>query len=123
MQILVPIGRSLGEQFATTTEDVAGICKNLGIRPIPGRKQERIDAIAGCFADPRSGSAVSRSLSDAARGILDNVAEEAGPDVVPAESVGMDLGAHRWVGIVRMNPDRGSRLPEEVRRGSKRSTS
>lgn len=113
-QILVPIGRSLGEQFALTTEEVAAICKNLGISPIPRRKQERIDAIAECFADADSAARVLGSLSDAARCILEEVAVAGGPDVTDARRVGLDLRSHRWVDSWSFSGNRASALPDDV---------
>lgn len=95
-RLLVPTGRSLAEQYSITSEEAAGICKRLGIRPVPARKQERLDAISGCFADGDSAAAIRGSLSKAARSILDALAEECGPDVVEAWRIGLDLGVSRW---------------------------
>ena len=113
-QILVSIGRSFGEQYAASTEEVAGICKNLGISPIPSRKQERIDAIAECFADPSSVARVRESLSTAARSILDEVAEASGPDVADAQRVGLDLRSHRWVDSWSLRGERTSEIPADL---------
>jgi hypothetical protein len=113
-QILVPIGRTFGEQYAVSTEEVAGICKNLGVSPIPSRKQERIDAIAECFADTASAARVRDSLSKAARSILEEVAQANGPDVVDARRVGLDLRTHRWVDSWSFSGERSSGIPADL---------
>lgn len=88
-QVLAPIGRSLADQYATTVEELAGFCKNLGISPMPGRKQERIDAIERCFTEADSAARVRDSLSKTALSLLDRVAARNGPRVTDAMSVGL----------------------------------
>lgn len=85
---LTPIGVSFAEQNAMTNEGLAIVCRSLGLQ-VPNRKQERIDAITGCFADPTARARIRSQLSPAALDLLESIADRVGPRVTYADSVGV----------------------------------
>lgn len=87
---LEPSGVSFALPQAITSEGLGRILKALGITPAPTRKQDRIDAIAGLFAEPTGRARVVAGLSDRATALLEHIAERAGPEVVDTMAVGLD---------------------------------
>jgi hypothetical protein len=83
------IGRSLNDQNATTSDVMEFICRRVVGGKVPSRKQERIDAVAACFADPARRPAILAKLSTDARELLEVIADRAGPRVISAEAVGI----------------------------------
>jgi len=79
---------SMTDQNAITSEAVALICRTLAVNP-PGKKQERIDAIARAFADARAAERIRRDLSADARALLERVATAAGPGSTSPDAVGL----------------------------------
>lgn len=86
---LAPIGVSMADQNALTSEQLAQICIAHGVVRAPTRKQERIDLLASRFADPDVRPALLASLSDPARRLLHALADTAGPHVADPSSVGL----------------------------------
>ncbi len=79
---------SLGDQYATTSDVLARICRTLRITA-PSRKQERADAISAAFADPSSAAAIRSELSGDALQLAERVAAAAGPTPIHADEVGL----------------------------------
>lgn len=86
---LAPLGVSMADQNAITSEQLGQICTVHGVVRAPTRKQERIDLLSARFADPEGRARVVGSLSDRARRLLSDIADAAGPRVVDAASVGL----------------------------------
>lgn len=84
-----PIGLSLNDQNATTTDVMEFVCRGVVGGKVPSRKQERIDAVTACFADPARRPAILAKLSTDARELLEAIADRAGPRVISAEAVGI----------------------------------
>ncbi len=80
---------SMADQNALTSDQLARMCKALGV-VTPSRKQERIDAIAGEFADATASERVRSDLSTDAWALLDRIACAAGPGMVEPEQVDLD---------------------------------
>lgn len=94
--VLAPVGVSLTDQHAVTSDELGQVCQVLGIRPAPTRKQERLDAIAAHFAGPNTASQVMTSLSDRGRSLLLEIAEVNGPRVIDPIQVGFgNYSLHR----------------------------
>ena len=95
LPVLQPLGNSLADHNAITTDALAQMCRALGIKA-PARKQERIDAIAALFADPAGTARVRADLSQDACELLERIADRAGAGSVSPEAVG--LHRHTLVG-------------------------
>lgn len=64
-EVVAPVGLSLSDPQAITSDVLALICKQPGLL-VAGRKQERIDALAAHLASASGRVAVRASLSQAA---------------------------------------------------------
>lgn len=84
-----PIGLSLNDQNAITSDVMEFICRGVVGGKVPSRKQERIDAVTGAFADPARRPAILAQLGTDARKLLDAIADRAGPRVISADAVGI----------------------------------
>lgn len=73
------IGVSMADPQALTSDELGQVCLELGLSPVPRRKQERLDAISAVFADPAERARVHASLSPGARELLGRIADAAGP--------------------------------------------
>lgn len=90
---LGPIGVSMADPQAVTSDELGQVCIELGLSPVPKRKQERLDAITAVFADPDGRARVRASLSSGARQLLERIAAAAGPRPVDPMSVGLASGS------------------------------
>lgn len=79
---------SLADPHAMTSDSLATICRTLQIKA-PGRKQERIDAIAKAFADPARAASIRNELSTSARELLELIASTAGAHPVDSDDLGL----------------------------------
>lgn len=87
--LLAPIGLSMADQNAITSDELGQVCQVNGIVRAPTRKQERIDLLVARFGDPEEGGRVLASLSAGARELLADIADAWGPRVVDVASVGL----------------------------------
>lgn len=87
--LLGPIGVSMADQHAITSDELGRVCQVHGVVRAPTRKQERIDVLAERFSDPDARERLWASLSVAARSLLSRIADVGGPHVVDAVSVGL----------------------------------
>jgi hypothetical protein len=82
---------SLALPNAVTNDVLAIICRTLGVpTPMPTRKQARIDAIAGVFADPYQAERVRDALSEPATTLLHRIARIGGVGALDSEIVGIE---------------------------------
>lgn len=84
-----PIGLSLNDQNAITSDVMEFVCRGVVGGKVPTRKQERIDAVTSAFADPARRPAIMAKLSVAALELIQAIADQAGPRVISAEAVGI----------------------------------
>ena len=87
-EVIAPVGMSLGDPQAITSDALALMCKQLTL-PMAGRKQDRIDAITARLSSDAGRLAVRASLSAAALGLLDRLAVRAGPTPVSSTVLGL----------------------------------
>lgn len=87
-ELLGPIGTSLRDPNAVTTDVLARICRRLAIT-VPSRKDERIDAVVAHFADPDGRAATLAELDDDAIRLVHAIADR-GPRPVSPMEVGIE---------------------------------
>ena len=90
-EVVAPVGMSLSDPQAITSDALALMCQQLSLR-VAGRKQDRIDAIAARLGSDAGRLAVRASLSQAALGLLDRLAVRAGPTPVTSTALGLSVG-------------------------------
>ena len=90
-EVVAPVGMSLSDPQAITSDALALMCKQLTL-PMAGRKQDRIDAIAARLGSDAGRLAVRAALSQAALGLLDRLAVRAGPTPVASTVLGLSAG-------------------------------
>jgi len=88
LRVLRPVTRSLGDPDAALSDQLAVICRTLGIAT-PSRKAERVEAIRATFADPHRRAELRDELSPGARLLLHELVDLAGCE--PAAPDALDL--------------------------------
>ena len=77
-EIMAPVGVSLADQNAVTSDELGQICQQLRITPMPKRKQDRVDAITSRFADADAPTRLRGALSEHAWVLFERIAEAGG---------------------------------------------
>ena len=105
-ELIQPASISMGDQSTITVDELAAICRAIGIQPGSTRKQDRIDAIARAFADREQAARIRAALSPAALALLDRIAAAAGPGATSPESVGVAPYLMRLMPSLRLSRQR-----------------
>ncbi len=103
---------SMSDKQAISSDQLQHICRQLSINA-PGKKDDRIAAIAAHFADGAERQLVLKGLGAKARSLLGRIVEIAGPRVITAEHLGLGRYQLQQVSAPRYSQHR-PQLPSEL---------